>query len=756
MPNAGLLVEHTERLRALGTASSVNETRVDVSLDDVLSAVLKSLVAVVPSQSASVFIYDKRSRMLQLAAVHNVKRPLNGTFSTAMGLVGRCFSRKATINICRPDAVSTSLLLDPLYDAKVDGKMHASAENMLCLPLQREIHRAIGVVQMVNRITPKSAHGTAVLLEERSSSDLGVTTPNMYRASEVESLGTLLQLIAPTIDAAWHAKLATESTTQQHQDSAMDLLNLLNSKLTGEKVDFSTKLRTIEDDPVTLDEPIKMPEPPRPSPTRKSMRNRIRQSILRIPRPPVYTIRQVKAATRIQAGCRGWQIRRLHYLAVLRQERDAAALFRSDMAIVLQAVARRFLARLYAVALRRAYDLMARAMWQYLVRLRERSDSTKRTVSPKIKYTWVRAASKLAQLRTRAPSPDRLSSIQKIMKKHKRHDHALANPSRMHAVFSKLQARYRGFAVRQKVQHAQSSQRDVATPAIVRLRANNNSDHRPVYKYPSSTHVGRLQYVSLHRSQGRASALQQFFDTARGQMASPRRPLQNQDDLAVTTAASLASRRLITAIDRPATTPSPVPSKPLLPPMSSGRSTSSRRPVPRPKPRYHLDMRHVYALRDKQIIVTVPTAIYDRNDERCYPTYRKTAFEDALGVAPSRRPHVGRVLREPQPPLFASLVSNPKHHRDEATRRALHELQTRQQARKDVQQQRQSPTKLYDALRIGQDDDANQCETRDDLHEVAAVCRRLSMQHSVKLHLGALRQRAGTERHIAFAPSAIL
>ncbi|KDO30282.1 hypothetical protein SPRG_19831 [Saprolegnia parasitica CBS 223.65] len=541
---------------------------------------------------------------------------------------------------------------------------------------------------------------------------------------------------------------------QKHQDSAMDLLNLLNSKLTGEKVDFSNKLHTIEDDPVTLDEPIKMPEPPRPSPTRKSMRNRIRQSLLRIPRPPVYTVRKVKAATRIQAGCRGWQIRRLHYLAVLRQERDAAVLFRGDMAIVLQAVARRFLARLYAVALRNAYDLIARAIWQYLMRQRERSDTTKRTLSPKIKHTWVRAASKLVHLKTRTPSPDRLSGIQKLLKKHKRHDHALANPSRMHAIFAKFQAHYRGFAVRQK-----SSKGSSVT--WQHQRSFDCSDHRPVYKYPSSVHVGRLQYVSLHRSQGRASALGQFFDAARtgtSSSSSPRRPMQPQDDFAATTCASLASRRLLTAVDRPATTPSHVPSKPLLPPMST---RSSRRPVPRAKPRYHLDMRHVYALRDKPTVVAVPTATYDRVDERCYPTYRKTAFEDAFRVAPSRRPPVGRVLREPQPPLFAALVTNPKHHRDDATRRALHELQKRHQARKELprhhhhqeqqqQQKRQSPAKLHDTSRIDQDnDDTGGPEKQDALDDVVAVCRRLSMQHSVKRQIGALRHRANTERQIS-------
>ncbi|OQR87100.1 hypothetical protein ACHHYP_09546 [Achlya hypogyna] len=683
MQREDLLRAHAERFQSLGhridkatgETAGCDHASSSLDLEGTLGLALKTAHDLVQSQSASIYLYEKRSRMLSLVASTNTKRQIGTAFSSAMGIVGRCFSRKTALAIKKPGS-------DHLFEGKADGKVNESADSMLCVPLLNRDHsKAIGVIQMVNRILkPRAAPAAAVspegsddLHEDHSSGDLGFVdarAANVYLPSDMDTLTAFANLIASSIEYRLEAKHDEESMIRSQKNSALDLLNLLNSKLSGGSAPLGS-LNAIDDD-IPLDEPITMPEPPKATGMRKPLRQRVKQTIQRIPRAPVITIRQIKAATKIQAGCRGWQIRRLRYLAVLRQERDAARLFQTDMATVIQALARGYIARLYVVELRHAVDLIGRTVFDYICRQRERKGD-RRTLSPKAKRSWLCATTKLVQAKARKRASRRIMSIQKIFRGHRAKPVA-ATPSRMHHLFSKLQARYRGFVVRKKILHEQAVKRDLASPTIVRLKTNQSDEVSPMYKYPCSTHVGLNQYLSLHRRDARPETLLPFFEASRGGRPPPHlRPPALDTGVAI---AELSSRRLITAVARPATTPlKKSPTK--LPSVPTVRRQNK---PPRTKPRYQLDVRHVYGLKAKLTAVAQPTAPLDPKDERCYGAHRSAAFHDVLHVAARLRPAPTRSV--PSPAFFACLVTNPKHHRDEATRRAIVELQKRYMAHK--------------------------------------------------------------------------
>ncbi|OQS05165.1 hypothetical protein THRCLA_20702 [Thraustotheca clavata] len=648
-----------DRFRTLGYGKSTETYTPAIGYDEMLGLVLKTAIDLIPSQSASLYVYNKRSRLLTLIASTTAKRQLNLSFSSAMGIVGRCYSRKTPLKLDQPGS-------NPLYEPKADGKNYENAENMLCIPLQ--LHnpaKAIGVLQMVNRSNSKD-----IPININTSTDkIDLKQLNGFQDLDVNTLLNYAEIIAVCIDVGFTNICVQETSTFEHQNSALDLLNMLNSKLTGK----NQPITFIEDDPNLLDEPIKMPEPPKASGARKQSHRRSKQGFRRFPnKSNIITIRQIKAATTIQAGYRGWCVRRLHYLAVLRQERDANNLFKSSMAIEIQKLVRGHLARIYVAQLRHAYDLIARAAWQYIMRKYERQGN-KMIISPKLKRTWEHTTTKLVSAKQRLKhrkirsfrATHRIQTKSTFIKPHI----AVLNPLRMHKLFTKIQVdNY--YDMRKKIRQEQNTSRSLAIPSIVRLKVPQpQTCQSSIYNYPSTNHVGLNQYVSLQRGKLQSQALTPFFESYRIPHPPERlnhQPNQNSKPDTI----ELSSRRLISSCIRPATTPVPTRTASKLPYMKKHKALpkSSQNQF---KPRYQFDICQLYGIKNNLPATTQPN--YDLKDERWYPRYRKMAYEEALGVGVQYR-SVPSTTKEKKSPFTACLVNDPKYMKIEATKQALREI----------------------------------------------------------------------------------
>ncbi|RHY47574.1 hypothetical protein DYB38_004990 [Aphanomyces astaci] len=118
-----------------------------LTLADVLRDTIDTTLDLVPSLSCTLYLYDRRSRMLNTNASSSSKRQLDVKFAPGMGIVGRCFSRKIPVHLEKPGENS-------LFEPKSDGRINKTAESMLCIPLVVQ-DKAIGLFQLVNRVVDK-------------------------------------------------------------------------------------------------------------------------------------------------------------------------------------------------------------------------------------------------------------------------------------------------------------------------------------------------------------------------------------------------------------------------------------------------------------------------------------------------------------------------------------------------------------------------------------------------------------------------
>jgi len=68
-------------------------------LEDLLKNIMDIAINLVPVQSCTIYLYDRRSRMMAAAASTIIRRQLNINFSTSIGIVGRCFSSKTPFRL---------------------------------------------------------------------------------------------------------------------------------------------------------------------------------------------------------------------------------------------------------------------------------------------------------------------------------------------------------------------------------------------------------------------------------------------------------------------------------------------------------------------------------------------------------------------------------------------------------------------------------------------------------------------------------
>ncbi|RQM23463.1 hypothetical protein B5M09_001659 [Aphanomyces astaci] len=221
-----------------------------LTLADVLRDTIDTTLDLVPSLSCTLYLYDRRSRMLNTNASSSSKRQLDVKFAPGMGIVGRCFSRKIPVHLEKPGVNS-------LFEPKSDGRINKTAESMLCIPLVVQ-DKAIGLFQLVNRVVDKKDKLRDLdrymegfdNLHFNVAEHLGESTnENAFHGRDISTLTEYASLVAvrgartneilfdnvlngqECIAQALYRDEAMDPT-KDHGNSAMDLLNMLNGKLT--------------------------------------------------------------------------------------------------------------------------------------------------------------------------------------------------------------------------------------------------------------------------------------------------------------------------------------------------------------------------------------------------------------------------------------------------------------------------------------------------------------------------------------------
>ncbi|KAH9101499.1 hypothetical protein AeMF1_021773 [Aphanomyces euteiches] len=654
-----------------GNFVECNYETCSLSLEDIIRAVMATSIDLVPSHSATVYMYDRKSRMLVAKASTNAKRELDVKFAPAMGIVGRCFSRKVVVNLEQPGR-------DPLFEAKSDGKVNKQAESMLCVPFILE-DKAIGLLQLVNRIGKKRDK-----LQELDRYSEGFDTlkftadhqhevnENAFGANDIACLVEYLALVVPSLVNCIRRLDATNSVNKSGDNSgALDLINLLNGTLMSDDYEDNNP-EPQEDTPEIV--VVRKPRPPS-----KRRPPRLEHSFS-FPKPTI-NMREtfVKAAVKCQSCGRGWLVRRQRILDKLRLERAAREEIRKAAACCIQRAFRDMRRRSQYNRKLWARSRICSAILQYISRHRgDLALPMLQEGSTLTRQVWDQTYKALLKEHAKRKH-GRVTKIQKIYRGHKartqvKKHYGASNPARIFRGFIKFQARFKGGLVRNLIQKhtimhmtAQSNptQRNYG---IVQLKTDRRPAPSPRQLYPVS-HTGANPYVVAHR--GQIAHVGHLFDAHRSNTPVSKKtfpPIQNPEKVM-----ELSSRRLVGVPSQP--------SSQQLPQLD--RYSSTRRAVktrdkssPRPFP-YHLDP--VQHRSTKHAMSRSPCPPTNRHafDIKQYPQYRTRSFYAAVGaVPPSPR------LRPPPPSqAFLCLAQYTRDVRREGVRSALEELKRLSRAR---------------------------------------------------------------------------
>ncbi|ETW05747.1 hypothetical protein, variant [Aphanomyces invadans] len=476
-----------------------------LTLDDILRDSMDITLELVPSHSCTIYLYDRQSRMLNTKASTNSKRQLDVKFAPGMGIVGRCFSRKVAVHLEKPGENS-------LFEAKSDGRQNKAAESMLCIPLV--IHeRAVGLFQLVNRVVEKKDKLKDLdrymegfdNLSMNVIEHLGDThNENAFHSRDITTLMEYASLVAESIAQAL-CRQEAKDPAKDKGNSAMDLLNMLNGKLTT-NYDFDVPDLSPDRKPSTCLEPTRRPSSKSPSKSKYAPKAR---SVLSLPLSPTsIKERLVQAAIKCQAHGRGWLVRKHHPLARLRLERLAHHEVQRMRALRIQKTYRGRLGRVRVQRIRTARSVIADAVFQYAQR--KKNSTVKRKVgSPRTRKLWAQTSSTLLTERTKLKNK-KVTNIQKLFRGNKaraevKQQFGVSNPAKMYRSFVKLQARFKGRLVRKLIQKHTVLQHKATKTAIppfgaVRMRCHNAEPREQSMAYPRC-HTGVNQYLVAKRGQ---------------------------------------------------------------------------------------------------------------------------------------------------------------------------------------------------------------------------------------------------------------
>ncbi|RHY30324.1 hypothetical protein DYB32_004405 [Aphanomyces invadans] len=421
-----------------------------LTLDDILRDSMDITLELVPSHSCTIYLYDRQSRMLNTKASTNSKRQLDVKFAPGMGIVGRCFSRKVAVHLEKPGENS-------LFEAKSDGRQNKAAESMLCIPLV--IHeRAVGLFQLVNRVVEKK--------DKLKDLDRYMEGFDNLSMNVIEHLGDTHN------ENAFHSRDITTLMEYASLVAAMDLLNMLNGKLTT-NYDFDAPDLSPDRKPSTCLEPTRRPSSKSPSKSKYAPKAR---SVLSLPLSPTSIkerLVQRMRALRIQKTYRG----RLGRVRVQR--------------------------------IRTARSVIADAVFQYAQRKKSNSTVKRKVGSPRTRKLWAQTSSTLLTERTKLKNK-KVTNIQKLFRGNKaraevKQQFGVSNPAKMYRSFVKLQARFKGRLVRKLIQKHTVLQHKATKTAIppfgvVRMRCHNAEPREQSMAYPRC-HTGVNQYLVAKRGQ---------------------------------------------------------------------------------------------------------------------------------------------------------------------------------------------------------------------------------------------------------------
>ncbi|KAF0686915.1 Aste57867_21309 [Aphanomyces stellatus] len=685
-----------------------------LTLADIVNDVLKNMVELVPSQSCTMYVYDKRSRMLLTKASTNSKRQLDVKFSPAMGIAGRCFSRKAAIHVEKPGQNS-------LFEAKSDGRDNKSAESILCVPLVVD-DKAIGLFQLVNRVAEKRDKFVDLdrYMEgfnnlKLNAEHLGESTnENAFRARDIDTLVDYAALVAGSIHYSLR-KLDEADPTFDRGSSAMDLLNMLNGKIHGSP-SFDSMPPVLERQ-ASIPLPEAAPARPREPSTKQMLRgntNRKSRPII-IPRAPTnIKERLVKAAIKCQAWGRGWLVRKQHLLERLRIQKAAQHELRHTRALHIQRTFRGMVGRTRTKRIRTAIKVVGYAVLNYAQR--NKAPGERKTVgSPRTRKMWAQTSTRLLSDNGKAKAR-KATNIQKVFRGHKarseiKQEFGASNPAKVFRSFIKLQARFKGRLVRKLIEkhtilHATAQKTTPPPFAIVRMVRHHRSNNevpplqRPAYP---RCHIGVNPYLVLRR--GQLPDLVPLFDTLRinqENWSSPKASAHTRQSprrgtvpaMPLSPLDGLCSRRLVAAAETPHQLPNLV--------ARSGAQTPGKGQDKRPSNAFRLDARRPHRTRtwrdvksmsqsvdiDRVLKASQPPASSNPSpshglyNETHYPIFRTQVFFTAVGAPPKMSratkhhevaAHRRLDLQTKQTP-FLCLVHHTEDAKREGIRKALEEL----------------------------------------------------------------------------------
>ncbi|KAF0757832.1 hypothetical protein AaE_004133, partial [Aphanomyces astaci] len=561
-----------------------------LTLADVLRDTIDTTLDLVPSLSCTLYLYDRRSRMLNTNASSSSKRQLDVKFAPGMGIVGRCFSRKIPVHLEKPGENS-------LFEPKSDGRINKTAESMLCIPLVVQ-DKAIGLFQLVNRVVDKKDKLRDLdrymegfdNLHFNVAEHLGESTnENAFHGRDISTLTEYASLVAvrgartneilfdnvlngqECIAQALYRDEAMDPT-KDHGNSAMDLLNMLNGKLTtSHQVDIpdlapERKMSSVQD-----------PTGRRPSksPPKSRLATKAR-GVIALPRSPTnMKERLVQAAIKCQAWGRGWLVRRRHPLARLRLERTARREIQHVRVLKIQKTFRGTLGRKRVKRMRTARVLISNAVFHYAQR---KHDGTAKKIvgSPRTRKLWVQTSTTLLDERTKLKNK-KVTNIQKVFRGHKaraevKDQFGVSNPAKVYRCFVKLQARFKGRLLRKLIQkhtvlQHKATKTAISAFAVVRMKCHHAEPQLQSKSYPRC-HTGVNPYLVAKR--GQLADVGPLFDALRLQQQHPTRhhpPLrlptvrkpqhQSNDNETTLSLGGVDARRLVAAHALATNTPLP-------------------------------------------------------------------------------------------------------------------------------------------------------------------------------------------------------
>jgi diguanylate cyclase (GGDEF)-like protein len=193
----GTIFDETDRLKLEQVAGELSGSVNAVTLPHdgaAMRRVLATVVAAVPSQAASLLLYDEKGRELVFTASRTLQSGVvDGLRIRAdQGIAGWVAQHRQPV--CVADASS-----DPRHYAGIEQQIHFTPRSMLCVPIESK-GTLLGVIQVINKIDGSSFVPDEVRLVQNLADHAAIAIENasLYRQAYLASITDDLTGLANT------------------------------------------------------------------------------------------------------------------------------------------------------------------------------------------------------------------------------------------------------------------------------------------------------------------------------------------------------------------------------------------------------------------------------------------------------------------------------------------------------------------------------------------------------------------------------